>query len=73
MDSGRLPGSLVAVVRGDRLAWFETCGYRDVEAKLPVAPDTVYRIYSMTKPVTTAAALMRNFVERAPLRAVPEA
>ena len=58
VDSGRLPGLLVAVVRNDGLAYFETCGCRDVEAKLPVEPDTIYRIYSMTKPITTIAALM---------------
>ena len=58
VDSGRLPGLLVAVVRNDRLAWLETCGYRDVETRRAVEPDTIYRIYSMTKPVTTVAALM---------------
>ena len=58
VDSGRLPGLLVAVVRDDRLAWFETCGRRDVEADRPVEPDTIYRVYSMTKPITTVAALM---------------
>ena len=58
VDSGRLPGLLVAIVRDDRLAWFETRGYRDVETKRAVEPDTIYRIYSMTKPITTVAALM---------------
>ena len=58
VDSGKLPGLLVAIVRNDRLAWFETCGYRDVERKRAVEPDTIYRIYSMTKPITTVAALM---------------
>ena len=58
VDSGRLPGLLVAVVRDDRVAWFETCGYRDVDTKRAVEPDTIYRIYSMTKPVTTVAAMM---------------
>ena len=58
VDSGRLPGLLVAVVRNDGLAWFETCGYRDVESGRAVEPDTIYRIYSMTKPITTVAALM---------------
>ena len=58
VDSERLPGLLVAVVRDDRLAWIETCGLRDVEAGLPAAPDTIYRMYSMTKPITTVAALM---------------
>ena len=58
VDSGKLPGLLVAIVRNDRLAWFKTCGYRDVERKRAVEPDTIYRIYSMTKPITTVAALM---------------
>ena len=58
VDSGRLPGLLVAIVSNDRLAWFQTCGYRDVERKRVVEPDTIYRIYSMTKPITTVAALM---------------
>ena len=58
VDSGRLPGLLVAVVRNDGLAWFETCGYRDVESGRAVEPDTIYRIYSMAKPITTVAALM---------------
>ena len=58
VDSGRLPGLLVAVVRDDRLAWLETFGWRDVEAGRPVEPDTIYRMYSMTKPITTVAALM---------------
>jgi CubicO group peptidase (beta-lactamase class C family) len=35
-----------------------TCGHRDAEAGLPVEPDTLWRIYSMTKPVTSVAAMM---------------
>ena len=40
VDSGRLPGLAVAIVRDDRLAWFETYGLRDVESRRPVEPDT---------------------------------
>ncbi len=58
VDSGRLPGLLVAVARDDRLAWADTCGWSDVAARRAVEPDTIYRIYSMTKPITTVAALM---------------
>ena len=58
VDPGRLPGLIVAIVRNDRLAWFETRGFRDVESGRPVEPDTLYRMYSMTKPITTVAALM---------------
>jgi CubicO group peptidase (beta-lactamase class C family) len=58
VDDGRLPGWLVAVSRRGRLAHVSCCGSRDLEAGLPVEPDTLWRIYSMTKPVTSVAAMM---------------
>lgn len=58
VDSGRLPGALVLVARHGRVAHLATCGWRDVEAQAPVTTDTVYRIFSMTKPVTSVAAMM---------------
>jgi CubicO group peptidase (beta-lactamase class C family) len=58
VDAGRLPGYLVAVARGGRVAHLTTHGHRDLAAGLPVGTDTLWRIYSMTKPVTSVAALM---------------
>ncbi|MFF8633290.1 serine hydrolase domain-containing protein [Streptomyces pilosus] len=58
VDDGRLPGFLVAVARGGRVAHLTAYGFRDVAAGLPVETDTLWRIYSMTKPVTTVGALM---------------
>ncbi|WP_320779321.1 serine hydrolase domain-containing protein [Streptomyces sp. CRN 30] len=58
VDEGRLPGFLVAVARGGRVAHLTAYGRRDVAAGLPMAADTLFRIYSMTKPVTSVAALM---------------
>ncbi|MFC8516980.1 serine hydrolase domain-containing protein [Streptomyces sp. NPDC057257] len=58
VDEGRLPGYLVAVARGGRVAHLTTHGRRDLAAGLPVEPDTLWRIYSMTKPVTAVAALI---------------
>ena len=58
VDEGRLPGFLVAVARGGRVAHLTTHGRRDLAAGLPVTPDTLWRIYSMTKPVTSVAALL---------------
>jgi CubicO group peptidase (beta-lactamase class C family) len=55
---GRLPGWLLTVRRHGRLAHVARCGSRDVEAGLPVTDDTVWRIYSMTKPVTSVAAML---------------
>ncbi|WP_062644155.1 serine hydrolase domain-containing protein [Streptomyces maremycinicus] len=58
VDEGRLPGFLVAVARGGRVAHLTAHGRRDLAAGLPVEADTLYRIYSMTKPVTSVAALI---------------
>jgi CubicO group peptidase (beta-lactamase class C family) len=58
VDDGRLPGWLVTVSRHGRLAHVARYGSRDIEAGLPVTDDTVWRIYSMTKPITSVAAMM---------------
>ncbi|MEV7072129.1 serine hydrolase domain-containing protein [Streptomyces sp. NPDC091972] len=58
VDEGRIPGFLVSVARGGRVAHLTTHGHRDLAAGLPVEADTLWRIYSMTKPVTSVAALM---------------
>ncbi|MEP7026181.1 MAG: serine hydrolase domain-containing protein, partial [Actinomycetota bacterium] len=58
VDDGRLPGWLITVSRNGRLAHVSCYGQRDVEAGLPVETDTLWRIYSMTKPVTSVAAMM---------------
>ncbi|GAA2257490.1 serine hydrolase domain-containing protein [Streptomyces atrovirens] len=58
VDEGKLPGFLVAVARGGRVVHLTAYGARDVAAGLPVESDTLWRIYSMTKPVTAVAALM---------------
>ncbi|WP_180686528.1 serine hydrolase domain-containing protein [Streptomyces gossypiisoli] len=58
VDEGRLPGFLVSIARGGRVAHLTTHGHRDTAAHLPVEPETLWRIYSMTKPVTSVAALM---------------
>ncbi|MFI6931440.1 serine hydrolase domain-containing protein [Streptomyces sp. NPDC050287] len=58
VDEGRLPGYLVSVARGGRVAHLTTHGSRDIAAGLPVEADTLWRIYSMTKPVTAVAALL---------------
>ena len=56
--NGRHKGSLLVVTRGGRIAHVSHRGQRDAEAGLPVEPDTIWRIYSMTKPITSVAAMM---------------
>jgi len=58
VDDGRLPGWLLAVTRGGKVVHASTHGMRDMEAGLPVEMDTLWRIYSMTKPITSVAAMM---------------
>jgi CubicO group peptidase (beta-lactamase class C family) len=58
VDEGKLPFTLVMLARRDRVAFFDCYGQRDMAAATPAEADTVVRIYSMSKPVTTVAALM---------------
>ena len=58
VDDGRLPGWLATVSRHGKLAYVSSYGQRDAEAGLPVTTDTIWRIYSMSKPITSAAAMI---------------
>ena len=58
VDSGKLPGMTVCVMRRGELAYAETYGKADVERNKPMRPDTIVRIYSMTKPLTSTAIMM---------------
>lgn len=56
--AGRLAGWLVSVARDHKLVYVAKGGARDKERSLGVSDDTIWRLYSMTKPITTVAALM---------------
>lgn len=58
VDEGLLAGTQVVVARDGRVVHHGTCGLRDREAGLPVGADTIWRVYSMTKPLTSVAAMM---------------
>ncbi|MFF4876283.1 serine hydrolase domain-containing protein [Micromonospora sp. NPDC000668] len=58
VDDGRLAGWQVVVTRRGEVAHSSTYGLRDRESGAPVEADTLWRIYSMTKPVTSVAAMM---------------
>jgi len=55
---GQLPGAQVLVWRRGDLSYFRWAGYRDLERGLPIEEDTIFRIYSMTKPIVSVALLM---------------
>ncbi len=58
VEAGSLAGAATLMWRDGRVAEVTTVGQRDLATKLPVERDTLFRIASMTKPVTTVAALM---------------
>ena len=58
IDTGKFTGSLVGIYRKGRLVHDSTMGLMDRERKKPVEWDTVFRIFSMTKPVTSVALMM---------------
>ena len=58
VDSGLVPGAVMLVARRGKIAWTRTLGFRDRAAKDPMRPDSIFRIYSMTKPIVSVAAMM---------------
>ena len=58
VDDGRLPGWLILISRAGKIVHLSLYGQRDTEAGTPVERDTLFRIYSMTKPITAVAAMM---------------
>lgn len=55
---GSLPGAITLIARHGQIVHFEAHGLRDRERNLPMTKDTLFRIFSMTKPITTVAAMM---------------
>ena len=57
VDAGRTVGSIAAVVRDGKIAYFDTAGMADRENNVPMTDDTIFRIYSMTKPIVSTALM----------------
>jgi CubicO group peptidase (beta-lactamase class C family) len=53
-----MPGAVVMIGRRGKVAFFEAFGVQDLRTGLPMRPDSVFRIFSMTKPVTSIAVMM---------------
>ena len=58
VDDGKIPGALTMIAREGRLVHFEKFGAQDVATAKPIGFDTIFRIYSMTKPITSIAVMM---------------
>jgi CubicO group peptidase (beta-lactamase class C family) len=58
LDERKLPGALSLVARGGKIVHFQTYGNMDDERAKPVQPDTIFRFYSMTKPIASVGLMM---------------
>jgi CubicO group peptidase (beta-lactamase class C family) len=58
IDAGRIAGAVSLVARHGKIAYFKAFGMADREAKKPMSTDNIFRICSMSKPITTAAVMM---------------
>src|ERR1700726_2729369 len=55
---GKIPGAVLLIQQHGHPVYFESFGVRDVESRRPMTPDTIFRLYSMSKPITSVAAMM---------------
>ncbi len=58
VDDGKIPGALTMIAREGKLVHLEKVGLQDIATATPIEFDTIFRIYSMTKPITSVAVMM---------------
>jgi CubicO group peptidase (beta-lactamase class C family) len=58
VDKGTIPGAILLVARHGKIAAFDTVGVRDTGSKAPMTRDAIFRIYSMSKPITSVATMI---------------
>jgi CubicO group peptidase (beta-lactamase class C family) len=56
--TGKIPGAIMLIQQHGQPVYFENFGVRDVATRLPMTADTIFRLYSMSKPITSVAAMM---------------
>jgi CubicO group peptidase (beta-lactamase class C family) len=57
-EAGKIPGAILLVARQGKVVAFETAGVLDPKTKAPMTKDAIFRIYSMSKPITSVAVMM---------------
>ncbi|MDB5579706.1 MAG: serine hydrolase [Bradyrhizobium sp.] len=58
VDTGKIPGAILLIQQHGKPVYFESFGVRDPETRQPMTPDSIFQIYSMSKAVTSVAAMM---------------
>ena len=57
VDRGELPGAVLLIARGEKIAYLQAIGYQDREKKITMKKDAIFRLASMTKPIVSVAAM----------------
>jgi len=58
VEAGNIAGGTGLIARHGKIAYFETYGFQDRESEIPMSPDTIFRIYSMSKAITGVAVMV---------------
>jgi CubicO group peptidase (beta-lactamase class C family) len=58
VDKGVIPGAVILIARDGKVAFFDAFGFQDHEKRIPMKADSIFRIASMTKPITSIALMM---------------
>jgi CubicO group peptidase (beta-lactamase class C family) len=58
VESGELPGAVLTIARNGKLAYLQAVGFQDHAKQVRMRPDSIFWIASMTKPVTSVAAMI---------------
>jgi CubicO group peptidase (beta-lactamase class C family) len=58
VDAKRLPGAVLLIARNGKIAFYDTAGYQDRAAQTAMKKDSIFRVASMSKPITTVAAMI---------------
>ena len=56
--SGEFPGVVALLARGERLVMSHTAGYADIDTKMPLHPDSIFTLFSMTKPLAAVGMML---------------
>ena len=58
VDSGKIPGAIILIQQHGKAAYYKKLGVRDAASRQPMTDDTIFRLYSMSKPVTSVVVMM---------------
>ena len=58
IDDGKVPNLVTLVARHGKVAWFDARGHLDIDQETPADDNTLFRMYSNTKPITGAAIMI---------------